>query len=134
MRGGSGQKVRAFIVATLSFCYARLAYHSYTFRASLRFSVFAFAFRLAALIPNSLIQLSADPLKMLTQSLPSMNPSLLKTMVHGGLNSQADDDEETEKRKKELDVWDAFKEEYHEGLFQLFHAILDACTHTDFSR
>lgn len=30
----------------------------------------------------------------------------------------ADDDEElTEERKKELDVWDAFKEEHHEGLF-----------------
>lgn len=49
----------------------------------------------------------------------------------GGAESQAD--EETEKRKKELDVWDAFKEEHHEGLFQRSNTILDACTHTDFS-
>ncbi|KAH0830424.1 hypothetical protein J3R83DRAFT_1819 [Lanmaoa asiatica] len=37
-----------------------------------------------------------------------------------GSKSQADDDEElTEERKKELDVWDAFKEEHHEVLEQL---------------
>ncbi|KAG8217351.1 hypothetical protein J3R82DRAFT_5446 [Butyriboletus roseoflavus] len=37
-----------------------------------------------------------------------------------GSKSHADDDEElTEERKKELDVWDAFKEEHHEVIEQL---------------
>jgi hypothetical protein len=32
-------------------------------------------------------------------------------------NSQADEEELTEERKKELAVWEAFKEEHHEGSF-----------------
>lgn len=41
---------------------------------------------------------------------------------HEGSKSQADDDE-AEKRKKELDVWDAFKEEHHEGLFPMHRRV-----------